>query len=241
MCHIKIIVTVQSLNRVWLFATPWNRAHHASLSFTIFQSLFKLMSIELWYYLSHPLLPSSPFAFNLSQHQGLSQWVGSWHQGARVLELRLQHQSFHEYSGLIFFRIDWFDLLAVQGTLKSLLQHNSKASVLQCSAFFMVQLSHPYMTTRKTTALTIRIFVSKVMSLLFNTLSGFVRAFLPRSNCLLLSWLQSPLSVQPCSFQFTMPELWIQPIADSAVLFNAIKLMIRGPLGQQGLLFLSVH
>ena len=98
---------------------------------------------------SHPLSSPSPPAFNLSQHQGLSQWVGSLHQGARVLELRLQHQSFHEYSGLIFFRIDWFDLLAVQGTLKSLLQHNSKASVLWHSAFFMVQLSHLYMTTGK--------------------------------------------------------------------------------------------
>ena len=139
------------------------------------------------------------------------------------------------------FKTDWFDLLAVQGILKSLLQHNSKASVLQCPAFFMVQLSHLYMTTGKTTALAIWTFVSKVMSLLFNTLSRFVRAFLPRSNHLLISWLQPPLSVQPCFFQFTMPELWIQPTADSAVLFSAIKLMIGGPLGQQGLAFLSMH
>ena len=103
---------------------------------------------------------------------------------------------YNEYSGLVSFRMDWFDLLAVQGTLKSLLQHHSsKASILQCSAFFMVQLSHPYMTTGKTRALTIQIFVDKVMSLLFNMLSRFVIAFLPRSRCLLISWLQLPSAV----------------------------------------------
>ena len=102
----------------------------------------------------------------------------------------------NEYSGLISFRIDWFDLLAVQGTLKSLLQHpSSKASILQHSAFFMVQLLHPYMTTGKTIALTRQILVSKVMSLLFNMLSRFVTTLLPRSKCLLISWLQSPLTV----------------------------------------------
>ena len=95
-----------------------------------------------------------------------------------------------EYSGLISFRINWFDLLAVQGTLKSLLQHHrSKASILQCSAFFMVQLSHPYMTTGKTIALTMQTFVGKVMSLLFNMLSRLVIAFLPRNKRLLISWL----------------------------------------------------
>ena len=99
---------------------------------------------------------------------------------------------FSEYS----IRMDWFDLLAVQGTLKSLLQHHSsKASILQCSAFFMVPLSHPYMTTGKTIALTRRTFVGKVMSLLFNKLSRFVIAFLPRSKCLLITWLQSPSAV----------------------------------------------
>ena len=98
----------------------------------------------------------------------------------------------NEYSGLISFSIDWFDLLAVQGTLRSLLQHHSlKASILRHSAFFMVQLSHPYMTTGKTIAFTRWTFVGKVRSLLFNTLSGFVIAFLPRSKCLLISWLLS--------------------------------------------------
>ena len=102
----------------------------------------------------------------------------------------------NEYSGLISFRINWFDLLAVQGTLKSLLpRHYSKASILQHSAFFMVQLSHPYMTTGKTIALTIWIFVSKVIYLLFNILSRFVIAFLPRSKRLLISWLQSPYAM----------------------------------------------
>ena len=100
------------------------------------------------------------------------------------------------YSGLISFRIDWFDLLEVQGTLKRLLQHHSsEASVLHCSAFFMVQLSHPYMTTGKSIALTILTFVSKVMSLLLYTLSSFVIAFLPRRQCLLISWLKSPSAV----------------------------------------------
>ena len=98
----------------------------------------------------------------------------------------------NEYSGLISFTIDWFDLLAVQGILKCLLlHHNSKESILWCSAFFMVQLSHQYMTTGKTIALTIWTFVGKVMSLTFNMLSRLVIAFLPRSNCLLISWLQS--------------------------------------------------
>ena len=110
------------------------------------------------------------------------------------MELQLQHSN--EYSGLIFFRKDWFDLLAVQETLKSLLQHHSsKALILQCSFFFIVQLSHPYMTTRKTIDLTRWTFVGKVMSLLFNMLSRLVIPFLPRSRHLLISWLQSPSAV----------------------------------------------
>ena len=112
---------------------------------------------------------------------------------AKGLALQLQHQSSNDYSGLISYRIDWLDLLAVQGTLKSLLQHHSsKASILRRSPFFMAQLSHPYMTTGKTIALTRWIFVGKIMSLLFNILSRFVIAFLPRSNHHLISLLQSP-------------------------------------------------
>ena len=128
---------------------------------------------------SHPLLSPSPPAFNLSQHQGLSQWVSSFHQlqfQPSILPMNIQG----------WFPLGWLDLLAVQGTLESLLQHHSsKASILQSSAFFMVQLSHPYMTTVKTIALTRWTFVSKIMSLLFNTLSRFVIAFLPRSKHLL--------------------------------------------------------
>ena len=102
----------------------------------------------------------------------------------------------HEYSGLISFRMNWFDLLAVQGTLMSLLQQrSSKVSILQCPAFFIVQLSHPYMTTGKSIALTTWTFVGKVMSLLFNMLSRLVITFLPRSKCLVISWLQSPSAV----------------------------------------------
>ena len=111
------------------------------------------------------------------------------------MDLQLQQYS-NEYSGLISFRIDWFDILVVQGTLKSLLQHHSsKASVLWCSAFFIVQLIYPYMTTGKTVALTRQTFVGKVMSLLFSMLSGSVIAFIPRSKRLLISWLQSPSTV----------------------------------------------
>ena len=115
---------------------------------------------------------------------------------AKVLEFQLQRQS-NEYSGLISFRVDWLDLLAVQGTLKSsLLQHHSsKASILQCSAFFIVQLSHPYMTTGKIIALTRQTLAGKVMSLLFNMLSRLVITFLPWSKCPLISWLQPPSAV----------------------------------------------
>ena len=145
---------------------------------------------------SHPLSsPSSP-VLNISQHQGLFQWVSSSHQVAKVLELQPQHQFFQWIFRSISFRIDWLDLLAVQGTLKSPLQHHSsKASVLWHSAFFMAQLLHPYMTTGKTIALTIWTFVCKVMFLLFNKLSVLVIAFHPRSKCLLISWLLSPSSV----------------------------------------------
>ena len=146
----------------------------------------------------HPNISSlsSPFpAFSLSQHQGLFQQVSSLHQVVKVLEFQLQHQSF-QWSGLISFSMDWLDLLEVQGTLKSLLQHHSsKVSIFWCSAFFIVHLSHPYMTTGKTIALTMWNFVGKVVSLLFNILSRFVIAFLPRSKRLLISWLQSPSAV----------------------------------------------
>ena len=145
---------------------------------------------------SQPLLSTSPPAFNLSQHQGLLQWVSSSHQVAKVLEFSFSISPSNEYSGLVSFRMDWLDLLAVQETLKSLLQHHSsKASILWRSAFFILQLSYPYVTTGKTIASTRWTFVGKVTSLLFNMLSRLVIAFLPRSKHLLISWLQSPSAV----------------------------------------------
>ena len=142
----------------------------------------------------HPIITSSAFSF--SQDQGLFQWVSSSYQVAKVFEFQLSISPSNEYSGLISFRMNCLDLLAVQGTLESLLQHHSsKASILWCSAFFIVQLSHPYMTTGKTIAFTRQIFVGKVLSLLFNMLSRLVITFLPRSKHLLISWLQSPSAV----------------------------------------------
>ena len=146
---------------------------------------------------SYPLSSPSP-AFNLSQHQALFKWRASALRirGPKYWSFSFGISPSNEFSGLISFRIDWFDFLAVQGTHKSLLQHHSsKASILQCSGFFMVQLSHRYMTTEKTIALTIGTFVRKVMSLLFNMLSRFIIAFLPRSKHLLISWLQSLFTI----------------------------------------------
>ena len=143
-------------------------AREASLSVTNSRSLLKLRSIESVMPSNHlnPLSSLSSPAFNLSQHQGLFQRVSSSNQ---VVKVSYNISPSNEYSGLIPFRMNWLDLLALQGTLKSLLQpHNSKTTILWCLAFFIVQLSHPYMTTRKTIALTTRTFVGKVMSLLFN-------------------------------------------------------------------------
>ena len=145
---------------------------------------------------SYPLLSPSPLTFNLSSIRVFSNETVLCIRWPKYWSFSFNISPSNEYSGLIFFRMDWFGLLAVQGTFKSLLQrHSSKASVLRCSAFFMVQLSHLYMTTGKTVALTRQIFFGKVMSLLFNMLSRLVIAFLPRSKHLLISWLQSPSAV----------------------------------------------
>ena len=178
-----------------LCTTRWAAAHQASLSITNSRSLLKLMSIKLVMPSNHLIL-CQPLVLLASVFPSIMVFSNE-----SVLRIRWpKYWSFsfsispsNEYSGLIFFRMDWLDLPAVQGTLKSLLQrHSSKASILRHSAFFMVQLSHPYVTTGKTIALTRRTFVGKVMSLLFNMMSRFVIAFLPRSKCLLISWLQSP-------------------------------------------------
>ena len=178
--------------------TPWTAALQASLSFTNSKSLLKLVSIESvmpsnHLILCHPLLPLPSIFLSVRVFSNESALCIRW---PKYWSFSFSISPSNEYSELISFRIDWFDLLSVSGTLKSLLQHyDLKASILWCSAFFMVQLSHLYMTTGKTIALTLWTFVSKVMSLFFNMLSRFVIAFLPRSKCLLISWWRSPSMV----------------------------------------------
>ena len=144
---------------------------------------------------SHPLSSPSLLSLSLSQHQGLFQWVALLIRYPKYWSLSFSISPSNEYSGLISFRMDWLDLFAVQGTLKSSPTPQFKSSILQHSAFFRVQLSHPYVTTGKTIALTRQTFVGKVKSLLFNKMSRLVIVFPPRSKCLLLSWLQSPSSL----------------------------------------------
>ena len=194
---VNALLVVQLLSHMWLFATPWTAACQAPLSLTVSWSLLRFVSIESMILSSHlilccPFLLPSVFpsirVFS-SESAVLIRWPKYWNFSFRI-------SPSNEFSGLISFRIGWFDLLAVQGTLKNLLQqHNSKASILQCSAFLMVQWSNPYMTSGKTKTLTIWTFVGKVMSLLFNMWSRFVIVFLPRSRCLLISRLQSPSTV----------------------------------------------
>ena len=185
--------SVQSFSSVRLFVTPWTAARQASLSITNSRSLLKLMSImsvipSNHLILCHPLLlPPSTFpSIRVFSNESVLRirWPKYWSFSFNI-------SLSNEHPGLICFRMDWLDVLAVQGTLKSLLQHHSsKASILQCSAFLIVQLSHPYMTTRKTIALTRQTFVGKVMPLLFNMLSRLVIPFPPRRKHLLISWLQ---------------------------------------------------
>ena len=195
MCFLN---SVQSLSHVQLLATPWTAAREASLSITNCQSLLKLMSIDSEMPSNHlilccpHLLPPSIFpSIRVFPNESVLciRWPKYWSFSFNI-------SPSNEHPGLISFRMDWLDFLAVQGTLESLFQHHSsKASILRCSAFFIVQLSHSYMTTGKTIALTRWTFFGKVMSLLFNMLSKLVMAFLPRSKHLLISWLQSPSAV----------------------------------------------
>ena len=190
--------SVQSLSRVLLFVTPWIAARQASLSITNSRSLLKLMPIELvmpssHLILCHPLLllPQVPPSIRVFSNESTlrMRWPKYW-------SFSFSLSPSNEHPGLISFRMYWLDLLVVQGTLKSLLQHHSsKASIFWCSAFFTVQPSHPHVTNGKTIALTRRTFVGKVMSLIFNMLSRLVITFLPRSKRLLISWLQSPSAV----------------------------------------------
>ena len=187
--------SVQSLSHIQHFVTPRITARQASLSITNSRSSLKLMSIELVMPSSHlilcrpllllPPIPPSNRVFS-NESTLCMRWPKYWSFSFSI-------SPSNEHPGLISFKMDWLDLLAVQGTLKSLLQHHSsKASILQRSAFFTLQLSHPYMTTGETIALTRQTFVGKVISLLFNMLSRLVISFLPRSKRLLISWLQSP-------------------------------------------------
>ena len=188
--------SVQPLSRVQLFATLWITACQASLSITNSRSLLKLMSIESVVPSSHlifccPLLLLPPIPPSIRVFSSESTLHVRW---PKYWSFSFSISLSNEHPGLSSFRMDWLDLLAVQGTLKSLFQHHSsKASSFQGSVFFTVQLSHPYMTTGKTIALTTWTFVDKVMSLLFNMLSRLVITFHPRSKCLLISWLQSHL------------------------------------------------
>ena len=186
--------SVQLLSLVWHLMTPWTAVHQASLSITNSQSLLKLMSIKS-VMPSNRLILCRPFSsylqsFPASQSFSMSQFFASGGQSIGIFSFSISPS--YEYSGLISFRMDWLDLLVVQGILNSLQHHSSKASIPWRSTSFIVQLLHPYMTTGKTIALTTQTFVGKVMALLFNMLSRFVIAFLPRDKYLLISWLQSP-------------------------------------------------
>ena len=220
--------SVQSFSHVQLFETQWTAARQASLSITNSQSLLNFMSVEsvipsYRLILCHPFLPPSIFpSIRVFSNESVFHitWPKCWSFSFSISPSK-------EYSGLTSFMIDWFDLLAVQGTLKSLLQHqSSKASILQCSAFFIVQLSHPYMTTGKTTALTRRTFVGKVLSLLFSMLSWFVIAFLPRSICLFISWLQSlfavilePKKIKSVTVSIVSPSICHKVMGPDAMIF----------------------
>ena len=211
------ISPVQSLSRVQLFATPWTAACQASLSITNSQSPPKPMPIVSVMPSNHLILccfllirPSIfPSITVFSNESALHiRWPKYWSFSFNI-------SPSNEHPGLISFEMDWFDLLAVQGTLKSLLQHHSsKASIHQHSAFFIVQLLHPYTTNGKTTALTRWTFVGKVMSLLFDMLFRLVITFLPRSKYLLISWLQSqsavilePKKIKPVSISIVSPSI----------------------------------
>ena len=191
-------VIVQSLSCIQLFKTAWTTAFQAPPSSTISWSLLKFMSTESVVLPNHLilcytllLLPSIFPSIRVFSNES-NAFPMLFASGGQSIRGSASASVLPMNSVLISFRIDWFDFLAVQGTLKSLLQHhNSKALVLQCSAFFIVQLSHPYMTIGKSIALTRWTFVDNVMSLLFSMLSRFVIAFLPRSKHLLISWLQS--------------------------------------------------
>ena len=189
----EAFIVFQSLSHARFFATPWTAVYQTSLSFIISQSLLKLKSIESVMPSNHLILchPHLLRPSILPTSRVFSDESVLCIRCPKYWSFSFSISPSNEYSGLSSFKKDWFDLFAVQGTLKSLLQqHSSKTSVLQQSAFFMAQLSHPYMATGKTISLTIWTFVGKVMSLLSNVLSRLVIAFLPRNKHFLISWLR---------------------------------------------------
>ena len=214
------ISSVQSLSRVRLFATPWITARKASLSITNSCSPPKLMSIKSvmpsnHFLLCRPLLllPSIPPSIRVFSNESTlgMTWPKYWSFSFNI-------SPSNEHPGLISFRMDWLDLLEVQGTLKSLLQHySSKASILWHSTFFTVHLSHPHMTTGRSIALTRWTFVGKVISLFFNMLSRLIITFIPRSKLLLISWLQSP----SVSIILLIIKLYIYTFSLKTAFFNA--------------------
>ena len=226
---VSYLSSVWLLSRVWLFAAPWTAAHQTSLSITNSQSLLKLISIESVMPSNHLilccslLLPPSIFpSIRVFSSESVLhiRWPEYWSCSFSI-------NPSNEYSGLISFRTDWLDLLAVQGTLKSLIQHHSsKASILWRLAFFMVQLSHSYLTTGKAIALTRWIFVGKVMSLLFNMLSRLIIAFLPRNNHLLILWLQllstvilEPKEIKAATVSTFSPSICYEVMGPDAMIF----------------------
>ena len=221
--------SVQSLSRVWLFVTPWTAPPQASLSITNSQSLPKLMCVKFVTPSNHlilccPLLLLPSIFPNIRVFSNKSALCTRW---PKYWNFSFNISLSNEHSGLISFRMDELDLLAVQGTLKSLLQHHSsKTSVLWHSAFFIVQLSHPYMTTGKTIALTRWTFVEKVMSLIFNMLSRLVITFLSRNKHLLISWLQSqsvellePRKIKSATVYTVSPSISHEVLGPDAMIF----------------------
>ena len=221
--------SVQSLIHVRHFATPWTTACQVSLSITSSWRLLKFMSVQSvmpsnHLILCHPLLllPSIFACIRVFSNESVLhiRWPKYWSFNFTI-------SPSDDYSGLISFRMDWLDLLVVQGTPKSLLQHHSsKESIHWHSAFFIVQLSHPYMTTGKTRALTRQTFAGKVMSLLFNMLSGLVIAFLPRSKYLLISWLQSisavilePKNIKSLTVSIVSPSICHEVMGPDVMIF----------------------
>ena len=246
-----VIIIVQLLSYIWLFATPWTAACQASLSITSSCNLLKLMSIEPvmpsnHLILRHPLLllPSIfPSIRTFSNESPLRiRWPKYWNFSFNI-------SPSNEHPGLISFRMDWLDLLAVQGTVKSLLQHHSsKASILQHSAFFIVQLSHPYMTTGKPIALTRRTFVDKVMSLVFNMLSRLVITLLQGK-----AWVQLPSAVileppkiKSDTVSTVSPSICHEVMGPDAMIFGfsecwALSQLFHSPLSLSSRGFLVLH